>query len=260
MMFGAEKFILKRSTAVSTISLGMMRKIWAKEIPNYKTFIFPNWVDENFIRPMSKEDSLRKEFGIENDDKVILYSGNLGEKQGLNIIVEVANYFRNMKNVHFIIVGSGGNKSSLESLVKENDLKNVKFFPLIPYTQLPALLAMADIHLVLQKKSASDLMMPSKLTGILAAGGFPIVTASNGTSLYEIVDKNNLGILVEPESPESLKTALENALSIDLKRYRDNARNYALKYLSKQAVLNKFEDILSQLVNEPRIEVTPVSG
>jgi colanic acid biosynthesis glycosyl transferase WcaI len=260
MMFGAEKFILKRSTAVSTISLGMLRKIWAKEIPNYKTFIFPNWVDENFIRPMSKEESLRKEFGIENDDKVILYSGNLGEKQGLNIIVEVAKYFRNKKNIHFLIVGSGGNKSSLEDLAKQDDLKNVKFFPLIPYTQLPALLAMADIHLVLQKKSASDLMMPSKLTGILAAGGFPIVTASNGTSLYEVVDKNNLGILVEPENPESLKTALENALSIDLKKYRDNARNYALKHLSKQAVLNKFEEILSHIVNEPRIEVTPVSG
>jgi len=262
MMFGAEKFILKRSTAVSTISLGMMRKIWEKDIPDFKTFIFPNWVDENFIKPLSKEDSLRREFGIEFDDKVILYSGNLGEKQGLNIIIEVAKYFLNRKNIHFIIVGSGGNKISLENLVRKDGLKNVKFFPLIPYTKLPALLAMADIHLVLQKKSAADLMMPSKLTGILAAGGFPIVTASNGTSLYEIVDKNNLGILVEPENPESLKSALENALSIDLNRYRDNARNYAIKHLSKQAVLNKFEENLTQMLNQAGVEVLskPVSG
>jgi colanic acid biosynthesis glycosyl transferase WcaI len=255
MMFGAEKFILKRSTAVSTISSGMMQKIWDKEIPDSKTFLFPNWVDVNYIRPLPKEESLRKEFGISNDDKVILYSGNLGEKQGLNIIVDVAKYFITSENIHFVVVGSGGNKKILENLVKKNELRNVKFYPLIPYAKLPSLLAMADIHLVLQKKSASDLMMPSKLSGILASGGFPIVTALQGTSLYELIDKNNLGILVKPECPESLKSALEKALEIDLIEYRQNARNYAIKYLSKQFVLNKFEEDLSQMISIPGIEV-----
>ncbi|MES1220805.1 MAG: WcaI family glycosyltransferase [Bacteroidota bacterium] len=90
MMFGAEKFILKKSTAVSTISTGMLKRIKDKNIEDAKIILFPNWVDTNTIKPLSKEQSLRKEYGLTEKDKVILYSGNLGEKQGLDILIEVA--------------------------------------------------------------------------------------------------------------------------------------------------------------------------
>jgi len=241
-MFGAERFILKRSAAVSTISKGMLKKITDKNVPVASTILFPNWVDANFIRPLSPEESLRKEFGIPLEDKVILYSGNLGEKQGLNIIIDVAREFRDKKNVHFLIVGSGGNKQTLQQLAKDSNLDNLKFFPLTEYAKLPALLAVADLHLVLQKKSASDLVMPSKLTGILAAGGCPVVTAEPGTSLFEIIQNNNIGILVKPECPKSLKESLERALETDLSDLKLNAREFAVRHLSKHFVMQKFEE------------------
>lgn len=258
MMFGAEKFILKRSTAVSTISKGMLKKVVDKKIHGLKTILFPNWMDEVNVWPLKKEESLRNEYGISNEDKVILYSGNLGEKQGLEIILETAKEFESRKNIHFLIVGSGGNKEKLENIAKKNAIKNVWFFPLVQPEKLSALLATADIHLVLQKKTASDLVMPSKLTNILASGGCSIVTADPGTSLYKIISKNNLGILIQPESSEALKDSIEKALSSDLESYRENARKFAVEHLSKEKIMKNMEAELYALSGKA-LKVVPTA-
>ena len=169
LMFALEKFYFNQSDYVSTISLGMERKIANKGIPFGRQWLFPNWVDAGFIKPMTKEESLRERFELGKDDQVILYSGNMGEKQGLEYILEAAQRFQSMPEVKFVIVGDGGAKKRLEDMAQEMGLQNVSFFPLQPYRDLSRLLAIADVHLVLQKKEASDLVMPSKLTGILSA-------------------------------------------------------------------------------------------
>ena len=241
IMFGLERFILKKSTKVSTISLGMEQKIAAKGIPASQQIMFPNWVDESAIKPLPKEQSLRAEFGIGMEDKVVLYSGNLGEKQGLESIIETAKLYKERKDVYFIIVGSGGAKEKLQQMAVEANLDRVQFYPLQPYEKLSALLATADVHLVLQKKSAADLVMPSKLTGILSAGGCSIVTAEPGTSLYTVMHKYDMGLLCEPEDNVALSETIGKAINSDLTPYRVNARKYAEQFLSKENILRQFE-------------------
>jgi colanic acid biosynthesis glycosyl transferase WcaI len=249
VMFNLEKFILQKSSIVSTISLGMRRKIEAKGVDGKRLLLFPNWVDDNVIKPLSKEQSLRKEFNLPEDAKVVLYSGNLGEKQGLEIIIDVAKQLSHRKDIRFLIVGAGGGRERLVQLANNAHLLNVDFHPLQPYEKLSALLATADVHLVLQKKSASDLVMPSKLTGILSAGGCAIVSAVHGTSLYEVISDNELGILIDPESVDSLKNGIEKALCEDLQVYKTNARQFSKKYLNKDSILRQFNNELGQLVN-----------
>jgi colanic acid biosynthesis glycosyl transferase WcaI len=244
LMFDFERFILLNSHNVSTISPGMKDRIRIKNIPEERIFLFPNSVDTAFIRPLTIEQSLRSELGIDNHVRVILYSGNLGEKQGLEIIVEIADHFKAKKDILFMIVGEGAFKSSLEDIARKKHLQNIKFFPLAPYLKLPALLATADIHLVLQKKSAADLVMPSKLSSILAAGGCAIVSAVQGTYLHDLLEKNKIGILVEPECPGSLIESLNKALENDLNPYRQKAREYALNNLSHNSVMAEFENRL----------------
>jgi len=251
VLFAAERWILQRSTAVSTISEGMRRKLLAKGLSPEKALLFPNWVDTNHIYPLPVGASLRRELGLKVTDRVILYAGNLGEKQGLEILVEVAERFRSQPQVVFVLVGSGGGREKLEVMVRSSGLTNVRFFPLQPYEKLSALLAVADVHLVLQKKSASDLVMPSKLTGIMAAGGCALVTALPGTSLYELVDRYQTGVLVEPESVEALWVGLNYALTADLTAYRANALAYAERYLQKDRVLMGLEYQLFSLVGMP---------
>ncbi|MCE7053698.1 WcaI family glycosyltransferase [Algoriphagus sp. AGSA1] len=245
LMFTFEKFYFDQSDVVSTISLGMERKIASKGIAKEKQWLFPNWVDINFITPLSKEESLRSRFGLDLTDKVILYSGNMGEKQGLEQILDVALKFRQQPDIQFVIVGNGGAKKRLEEAAVKMGLDNVRFFPLQPYEDLSRLLAVADVHLVLQKKEASDLVMPSKLTGILSAGGLALITAVEGTSLYDVVHEHHMGVLIEPGSVEALYEGIVECLhSTDSEQIKANAREYALRFLAKDAVLGSFEEKL----------------
>ncbi|QKZ15428.1 WcaI family glycosyltransferase [Spirosoma sp. KUDC1026] len=250
IMYKVESFILKNCTVVSTISEGMVRKVRQKKVIQSDCVLFPNWVDGDYVKPLSKAQSLRTEFGLRPSDKVILYSGSLGEKQGLEIIVEAAKSFVARPEVRFLICGSGGGKEKLEALVQGYGLTNVKFYPLQSYEKLSALLATADIHLVLQKKSASDLVLPSKLTGILAAGGCALVSAVPGTTLYDVVSEHQMGILIEPESVDALKLAITNALSSDLTTHQVNARKYAEQYLNKERTLRRFMKDLQRLIQQ----------
>jgi colanic acid biosynthesis glycosyl transferase WcaI len=252
IMFGMEAFILKNSAVVSTISDGMQRKIEKKDINRAKIWQFPNWVDEQAIRPLSKAQSLRSEFGFTDADKVVLYSGNLGEKQGLDVIIDAAKTFQNQPNVHFVISGTGGGKEKLVRLAQDAGLTNVQFHPLQPYEKLSALLAMADVHLVLQKKSASDLVLPSKLTGILASGGCAIVTALPGTTLHDVINKYKMGILAEPESAIALVQAIQSGLGEGAQLLRENARKYAVEHLGKEQILRKVEGKMDELVKGVR--------
>jgi colanic acid biosynthesis glycosyl transferase WcaI len=247
VMFRVERFILKQCSVVSTISEGMVRKVMEKNVLKSDCVFFPNWVDDEYIRPLDPRESLRTEFSLAEDDKVVLYSGSLGEKQGLELIIESARYFASRQEIKFIICGSGGGKDRLQSLVKEYQLTNVSFYPLQPYEKLSALLATADLHLVLQKKSASDLVLPSKLTGILAAGGCALISAIPGTTLYDVVAENQMGILIEPESAQALQLGIERALYSDISGYKANARRYAQTTLSKESILLQFEQKLLSL-------------
>jgi colanic acid biosynthesis glycosyl transferase WcaI len=225
----------------------MVEKVSDKKGLKVPCQLFPNWVDEAFIKPLPPGTSLRADFDLSPQDKVILYAGSLGEKQGLELILEAANHFAAQPTVRFLIVGSGVGKTRLETMVQAAGLTNVSFHPLQPYEKLSALLATADVHLVLQKRSASDLVLPSKLTSILAAGGCALVSAMPGTTLYEVINQHQMGLLIEPESAAALISGLHQALEEDTTQYRQHARAYAQRYLSKETILRQFERELLQL-------------
>lgn len=246
LLFKVEEFILQNSNTVSTISEGMVRKTMEKNVVQSECILFPNWVDDSHIRPLSRRESLRADLGLGEQDRVILYSGSLGEKQGLELIIEAAKLLSARSEIKFLIFGSGGGKTRLESLVQEYGLTNVSFHPLQPYEKLSALLATADIHLVLQKKSASDLVLPSKLTSILASGGCALVSAVPGTTLHDVIRRHQMGILIEPESLDSLVDGITSAIQSDLSTYKQNARRYAQNHLSKEAILRQFAHDLAQ--------------
>jgi colanic acid biosynthesis glycosyl transferase WcaI len=116
---------------------------------------------------------------------------------------------------------------------------------------LQALLRMADLHLVIQKRGAADAVMPSKLSGIFAAGGCAVITADPDTELGRLVTENaGIAILVEPESGEALVDALLAALADpSLRKYAGQlARKYAENYLDIDRVLRAAEMRCSQLV------------
>jgi len=240
-----EKYILKKVDIITTISQGMKMKIEQKKIQK-DVFLVPNWVDTQFIKPLPRTKSLREALGYSNTDFLILYSGNLGEKQGLEVIVQAAKSLESEQRIKFLICGNGVFKARLKTLANECYLKNVKFIDLLPYDKLPQLLNSADVHLILQKLNVADLVLPSKLTGIVSSGGASIVTASPGTTLYETVKKHKLGKVIDPENVDSLVNAINECMISDITEYKTCARNYAEEFLNKDRILGEFIKVLKQ--------------
>jgi colanic acid biosynthesis glycosyl transferase WcaI len=239
-LYSIELNILSKADFVSTISEGMIEKVKAKAKKDI--LFFPNWADTTYFHPMANRSELKQQWGYQADDIVFLYSGAIGEKQGLENIIHVAELLKNTNRIKFIICGSGPYRDKLITLASNKSLNNINFLPVQDKDTFNKFLNMADFHLVLQKANAGDLVMPSKLTTILAVGGVSIVTCSPGTSLYNVVSKYDLGYIIEPDDHKILADTILDIVSnpgnADSKR--TNARNYALNYLNIDNVMTTF--------------------
>lgn len=246
-----EKYLLKKFDMVSTISPLMQNNLIKKIGSGTNTYLFPNWVDTELIRPMTNSKSLRNELDLPHNSHICLYSGNIGYKQSLDIVLLAAEQIQNEgKNLLFLIVGEGAAKESLMEIVRYKQLNNVMFRSIQPFDIFLKLLATTDIHLVIQNSSIADYVMPSKLAAILSIGGYSIITADDDTQLGQLVQEYHIGKLVKPDSApdfyEALVTSLEDNAQHDY--IRNNARDYAVKHLSKTKILKDFENRIEQLV------------
>jgi len=251
-LYGIEYFLLNKATRVSTITEAMRRRIIEKGIPEKRTWLLPNWSDISFVRPLPHDNNFRRDVGIKDDQVLVMYAGNMGEKQGLELVIQAADSLRGNQRVEFFLVGSGAARTRLEQLASDLNLPNLQFLPVQPIERLPEMLAAADIHLVVQRREAADLVMPSKLTNILAAGRPSIATADEGTALHQVLTEHKAGIVTPPGNVSSLTDAIAR-MSIDPELRSElgrNARSYAERYLDKERILLEFEQRLLQLVKE----------
>ncbi len=247
-LYKIEKFIYKKASLVTTISEGMREKIILKGIDPKKVLLFLNWVNSDYIRPYKRHNIFREENGIK-DKFIVLYSGNIGMKQGLDTILDVADRTRDQDDIMYLIVGNGVYR---ENLIRKNmkmGLNNVKFIPVQSNNMLPHMLSAADVSLVPQQRAVTDIVMPSKLTGIMASGRAVIACANRGSEVYKLITESGCGIVVEPDNPEQMLEAV-----MDLYRNRDKAeecgkkgRKSAVECFSKEIILKNFE---SKIVEE----------
>ncbi len=240
-----ESFLLNDFDHLSTISKRMLTRLHEKVISPHKTSLFPNWVDTNLIHPLKDENSLRISLEIPAEKLIILYAGTMGKKQGLENLLAAARRLRDQTQIQFILCGDGSARAELEG--DSQELPNVRFLPVQPIEKLNQLLNMADIHLLLQKADAADLVMPSKISGMLASGKAVIATADPQTELGQIVGE--VGILVQPDDADALvKAILELAASNDKRiELGKKGREFAVSHWDSMAVLMEFEKDLREL-------------
>ncbi|EDE5859103.1 colanic acid biosynthesis fucosyltransferase WcaI [Salmonella enterica subsp. enterica serovar Enteritidis] len=235
-----ERSALRNVDNVSTISRSMMNKAREKGVAAEKILFFPNWSEVARFQDVNDADvtALRQQLGLPEGKKIVLYSGNIGEKQGLEKVIDAAERLRDRPLI-FAIVGQGGGKARLENMARERGLANIKFLPLQPYDALPALLKMGDCHLVVQKRGAADAVLPSKLTNILAVGGNAVITAEPHIELGQLCARYpGIAVCVEPESTDALVNGISQALAMP--KNNTTAREYAERTLNKENVLRQF--------------------
>lgn len=234
-----ERWLMRRFDRVSSISARMCERLAAKGVAVEKQVFFPNWVDTQLIFPLEHPSPMRQELGIAAEAIVLLYSGNMGEKQGLEIVIECARQLAGRREIVFVLCGDGAAYPRLRKM--SEDLLNILWLPLQPVERLNDLLNLADIHLLPQRGDAADLVMPSKLTGILASGRPVVATAVPGTQVAVVVEA--CGMVTWPENTSEFVNAIVALASSREERVQlgNAARGYAIRYLGRDEVLARFE-------------------
>ena len=247
VVLAAEHWLMRRFDVVSTVSQRMLERARSKGVDAERLVVFPNWVDVSAFMSANGQ-AYREELGIPPDAVVALYSGNMGRKQGLEIMAQVAKSCAEQRHgrdrLWFVFCGNGVGRADL--MAECTGIPNVCFMDLQPAARLPDLLAMADIHLMPQRAGAADLVMPSKLTGMLASARPAVATALAGSELANVVQL--CGIVVPPEDPAAMTSAvLELAAN---RAWREQlgqtGRQYAMHHIDRESILQRFEQGLTK--------------
>jgi len=229
-----EARLLRLGDRVSTISPQMCAKLVDKGISPDRVVELRNWADARFVADPVGAELIRKEWGL-GQRLVALYSGNIARKQGIEILVEAARKLAHRTDIAFVICGEGPNRAALEA--QAAGLTNIQLHDLQPAERMGAMLAMADLHLLPQIAGAADLVLPSKLTNMLASGRPVVATTEPGTGLYAEVD--GCGAVSAPGDAAALAASIV-ALADDPEaraRMGAEARRRAEERWSKDAII-----------------------
>ena len=180
-----ERRVLQSFDQIISISNKMRERLVSKGVKPERLALIRNWVDLDQIRPLIGGKRFREELGLSEETFVILYSGNIGAKQALHVVLDAAERLVDDTRLAFVLVGEGPEKPQL--MARYGHLPNVYFLPLQPEEHLCELLNFADLQVLPQAKGVADLVLPSKLGGMLASGKPVLVTADEGTELFELL-------------------------------------------------------------------------
>lgn len=241
-----ERFLLRRATRITTISKAMIENAVSKGANSETALFFPNWSEISRFESVKGVREFKASLSLPKGKTLVLYSGNIGKKQGLDLIVRAAK-LKQSQGLHFVICGDGAAKLELQALAAESGLGNISFLPLQPYEKLPQLLALADVHLVIQNAGVADAVLPSKLTNILAVGGNAVITTSADTEMGKLItDYEGIAVMVKPNCEKDLVRGIE--LAAVTEKPNRTAINYAQKNLDKVEILSTFRDHLVKTI------------
>ncbi|MEH6683723.1 MAG: WcaI family glycosyltransferase [Qipengyuania sp.] len=242
---GFERWVLGGFDRVSSISYEMCKKAVQLGVAEDRVLQFRNWAEVETVTPLEKPSSFRDRWRIDTPH-VALYAGNIALKQGIDILVETARLLFYRKDLTFVVCGNGPNQKVLRECAA--GLSNILFFDLQPKEQLSELMGLATIHLLPQKASAADLVLPSKLTNMLASGRPVVATAHSGTGLAREVEGS--GVVVPPGDAKAIAAAIEYLIDSNEShaKYSVAARESALASWNKSKILENVEREMLALV------------
>jgi colanic acid biosynthesis glycosyl transferase WcaI len=203
--------------------------------------VVPIWVDTEQIRPTPPRT---------DGPLTVLYSGNLGKKQGLGQVIELAALLQARRpEIAIVLRGNGNQAGAIEAEIAARGLTNVHLTGLLPDGGLSEGLAAGDIHLVPQDPDAAAFAVPSKVFNIMAAGRPFVATALAGSLLWRLRHRSGAFLCVPPNSPEAFADAvLQLADDARLRaELGERGRLFVERHLAKRKVLGAFVTRLDAL-------------
>ena len=225
----------KLASEVITIS-SVMKKVIARSVEEDKIKVIFPWVDTSFIKPLKKNENwFVEKHGLINK-KVILYSGNMGLTHDLMTLMESAKELKKIENnFHFLFIGGGTQKESLQNFKEKHDLTNVSFLPYQEPEVLPFSFASADFGIVSLGSGAEALSVPSKTFYLLSAGAVIVAITESGSEIESLINENNCGLSIQPKDNNKLIQFLLNSEEKDINVNKFNSRALSKKFTKENA-------------------------
>lgn len=230
----AERFSARTADAIVTCSPGFARYFSERGVDEQRIVVIPNWVDVDRIRPTNG--------GRVSGPVRFLYSGNLGYTQGFETLFAAAAALGDDAEV--VVVGDGNSAASVR--VQASSLPNVSVQRLVPEAEFPALLATADVQVVLQRQISASVNLPSKIGSYLASGRPIVASIGLDTPAAEMLRASGAAVLVRPDDADALAAAMRRLadspeLRADLGR---SGRAYAVANLAREQLLERLEAVI----------------
>lgn len=248
-----ENITYRNSEKIVVISNDFKKNIMDKGVPEDKIVVIYNWVDENAVVPVDKEHNmLYNELGINREKFSVVYAGNFGHAQNINVIIDAAEILKDIGNIQFLMFGSGGLVEDYKKIANEKGLRNMFFFPLQPFEKVSQVYSLGDLAVVACKKGLGKGAFPSKTWSIMSAGTPIIASYDEDTDLERLVKNNAVGVFsVADDSQQMAERILDMYNNQDLcAEYGCNARKYILDYVSKEKSTQKYVDVIKQVVED----------
>lgn len=237
---------------IIVISEDFKKNIMEKGVPEEKIELVYNWVDENQVVHVPREENpLFDKYNLDREKFYICYSGNVGYTQNMDMLTDVAKSLEDNENIGFVIVGDGAFKPKLEEIIKEKEIKNITLIPYQDYKDISYVFSLGNCGLIISKKGVGTNSVPSKTWSIMSASNPVLASFDKGSELDKIITETACGICVEADDKDALKDAIlklyEN--KADLPVLGQNGRKFILKNLTKDVSTGKIVDILKHVAN-----------
>ena len=245
-----ENFTYKHADKIIVISEDFKKNIMAKGVPEDKIVVIYNWVDQNKVVDVPREENkLFDAYGLDRSKFYITYNGNIGLTQNMDMLLDVAKELQEeYEDIHFVLVGNGAYLDEVKRKVADQQLDNVHLLPFQPYEDISHVFSLGDASLVISKPGVGANSVPSKTWSIMSASR-PVLANFDENELKTIIENNHCGIFTKAGDKDAFKESiltLYNHREL-CKEYGHNGRKFVLDNLTREVGTQKYVDVIKEV-------------
>ena len=272
-----ENFTYKHADKIIVISEDFKKNIMAKGVPEEKIVVVYNWVDQNAVVEVKREENkLFDKYGLDREKFYVTYNGNIGLSQNMEMLLAVAEEFQSSKvsevsssndsetseatetlkpaetsNIQFVLVGEGAALESVKQTIAEKKLENVHLLPFQTYEDISHVFSLGDASLVISKPGTGAASVPSKTWSIMSASR-PVLANFDENELKQIVEKHKCGIFTKAGDKEAFKQSIlalynNRAVAVEMGK---NGRQFVMDNLTREVGTQQYVDVIKSVVAE----------
>lgn len=245
-----EKITYRYADKIIVISEDFKENIMAKGVPEDKIVVIYNWVDQNKVVDVPREENkLFEIYGLDRSKFYITYNGNIGLTQNMDMLLDVAKELQEeYEDIHFVLVGNGAYLDEVKRKVADQQLENVHLLPFQPYEDISHVFSLGDASLVISKPGVGANSVPSKTWSIMSASR-PVLANFDENELKTIIENNHCGIFTKAGDKDAFKESiltLYNHREL-CKEYGHNGRKFVMDNLTREVGTQKYVDVIKEV-------------